>query len=96
MSHGKLLAQRINDAIDAGHYRAKGTPRAKEPAKSSPGEDIPAPTPRATPAKRAEASTEQKRGTPDPQSFVQGLVARRRDSVGESVHKALDERFKKR
>lgn len=92
MSHRKLLMQRINDAIDGGAYRAKGTPRPK----SSPNEDKPAPTPRAEPEKRPEASAEVKRGMPDPKTFVEGLAMRRRDSVSESVHSALDEKFKKR
>jgi hypothetical protein len=92
MSHRKLLEQRINDAIEAGHYRAKGTPRAK----SSPSEDVPVPAPRAEPEKRPEPSKAEKRGVPDPQSFVHGLAARRRDSVGGAVHEALDQKFKKR
>jgi hypothetical protein len=91
MSHRKLLMQRMNDMIEAGHYRAKGTPR---PAKAATDkqENTPAPAPKTEPEKHPKP--EEKRGTPDPQSFVQGLARKRVDAVGESVHKALDERFK--
>lgn len=91
MSHRELLTQRVNEAIESGRYLAKGTPRI---AKSSPSEDIPAPAPRAEPEKRPEPSAEEKRGTPDPQSFVQGLAARRRAAVGSDVESALNARFK--
>jgi hypothetical protein len=86
MSHGKLLERRITEAIEAGHYRAKGTPRAKGSESNA--------APRAEPEKRVEPSAEEKRSTPDPQSYVQGLARRRIDAVGESVHKALDEKFR--
>ena len=93
MSHRVLLMQRLTDAIEAGAYRAKGAPR---PAKdvTDAVEDAPAPMPRAEPAKRLEAPPEQRRGTPDPASFVEGLAARRRIAVGDGVQAALDAKFK--
>jgi hypothetical protein len=90
MSHAKLLQQRINDAIEAGHYRAKGTPRAKEPKAEETKRA--APSPRPEPKERAEAPA--KREPLDHGSFVQGLARRRVEAVGESVHQALDAKFR--
>jgi hypothetical protein len=92
MSHRVLLMQRINDAIEAGDYRSAGTPRTADP----PDKLADKPAPEATrAAAEAPAAPAPKRATPDPAGYVQGLAARRRDSVGDSVHAALDAKFKK-
>lgn len=93
MSHRKLLLQRLTESIERGDYRAKGSPRPARAATDR-EENAPAPAPKAEPEKRQQPPTAQKSGTPDPKSYVEGLAARRRDSVGDSVHKALDERFR--
>ena len=86
MSHRKLLLERMNAHVEAGKYRAKGTARTKE---EPPKEAAPAPPreaeQRPTP-KPADSSL-------DPGGLVQSLSRRRVDAVGESVHKALNDKF---
>lgn len=89
MSHAKLLMQRLQEGIDAGHYRSKGSPRPKAEAKNA----EPSPAPAKREERREEPKKPESRKT-DPKSYVQGLAARRREAVGASARKALDERFK--
>lgn len=91
MSHRALLMQRINEAIDEGRYMSKGAPR---PAEVTSVPDKPAPMPKAEPEKDPQTSAPAAKGTPDPKSYVQSLAARRAGAVGDSVHQALDARFK--
>lgn len=88
MSHRELLEQRINEAIDAGKYRAKGSPRAK----SSPREDEPTPKPHAETEKRPEPAAKPEKL--DHASFTEGLAAKRRDVIAGAIHKGLDDKFK--
>jgi len=95
MSHGALLKQRITEAIEAGFYAAKGDLRPRE-SPIAKAEDKPAPMPRAEPEKDPQTSAPAAKGTPDPKSYVDSLAARRAGAVGESVHQALDARFKEK
>ena len=88
MSHGKLLLERMTAHVESGRYRAQGSPRAQE----KPGATE-TPAPKAEPEKRPEPAKAERRDG-DPASFVQGLSRRRTDAVGESVHSALDAKFK--
>lgn len=82
MSHAKLLHQRIQESIEAGHYRSRGTPRSAAPAQEAP-------------APKREAPSE-KRERRDPGSYARERASKRLGDVGASVKRGLDERFKKK
>jgi hypothetical protein len=86
MSHAKLLHQRVQDAIEAGHYRSKGTPRSAERT----------PVEEEAKERKEPAPTARKAERKDHRPYVEGAVARRREQVGKSVEDALRARFSRK